>query len=93
MKITLQFIPVEDKQSVPGTFSRLDLIDLSKEKVEYLIDLEKLSLTKENLESLKNNQDKFGDLYIKIIKQHFSKFIQNYDNYDLNIIDLVKLLF
>jgi hypothetical protein len=93
VKITLQFIPVKDKQSVPGTFSRLDLIDLSKEKVGYLIDLEKLSLTKENLESLKNNQDKFGDLYIKIIKQHFSKFIENYDNYDLNIIDLVKLLF
>ncbi|MBD0833732.1 YobI family P-loop NTPase [Aestuariibaculum sediminum] len=74
--------------STPHTWNSLSFDGLDPNKVEWLIRSKKLNLTIENYDKLKEN---FVDFNILFIGLHFTKFIQSFENYELDEEDCVNL--
>ncbi|MFY0715224.1 hypothetical protein J1D01_16295 [Seonamhaeicola sp. NFXS20] len=79
----VNFVP-----STPHTWDSLSFDELDSNKVEWLIRSKKLNLTIENYDKLKEN---FVDFNILLIELHFTKFIQSFEDYELDEEDYKSL--
>ncbi|MGB6127423.1 MAG: hypothetical protein WBG30_01620 [Psychrilyobacter sp.] len=76
-------------KSIPYWYSSLELSNLSIEKVNLLLENEKLQVTQKNIEALKKKEER---QHIILIENFIEDYLKNFDNIELEREDYIELL-
>ena len=76
-------------ESIELVYKELDFNDLSKNKVDYLLEAHKLSMSENNYDILRKN---FPNKHIILVESYFDSFLENIDNFELDEEDMLLIL-
>lgn len=76
-------------ESIESVYKELDFNDLSENKVDYLLEAHKLSMSENNYDILRKN---FPNKHIILVESYFDSFLENIDNFELDEEDMLLIL-
>lgn len=76
-------------ESFEGLYEDLDFKGLNKNKVDYLLEAYKLSMSKSNYDTLRMN---FPNKHIVLVENYFDSFLEDIDNFELDEEDVSLIL-
>ena len=76
-------------KSFEGVYESLDFKDLSENKVDYLLEAHKFSMSKNNYDTLRKS---FPNKHIVLVENYFDSFLEDIDNFELDEEDVLLIL-
>ena len=76
-------------KSFERVYESLDFKDLSKNKVDYLLEAHKFSMSENNYDTLRKS---FPNKHIVLVENYFDSFLENIDNFELDEKDVSLIL-
>jgi len=76
-------------ESIESVYKELDFNDLSKNKVDYLLEAHKLSMSENNYDTLRK---RFPNKHIVLVESYFDSFLEDIDNLELDEEDVSLIL-
>jgi hypothetical protein len=76
-------------ESIELVYKELDFNDLSKNKVDYLLEAHKLSMSENNYDTLRK---RFPNKHIVLVESYFDSFLEGIDNFELDEEDVSLIL-
>lgn len=76
-------------ESIESVYKELDFKDLSENKVDYLLEAHKLSMSENNYDTLRKS---FPNKHIILVESYFDSFLENIDNFELDEEDVLLIL-
>ena len=76
-------------KSFEGVYESLDFKDLSENKVDYLLEAHKFSMSKNNYDTLRKS---FPNKHIVLVENYFDSFLEDIDNFELDEEDVSLIL-
>ena len=76
-------------RSFEGLYRDLDFKDLSINKVDYLLEAHKLSMSENNYDTLRKS---FPNKHIVLVESYFDSFLEDIDNFELDIEEVSLIL-
>ena len=76
-------------KSFEGVYESLDFKDLSENKVDYLLEAHKFSMSKNNYDTLRKS---FPNKHIVLVESYFDSFLEDIDNFELDEEDVLLIL-
>ena len=76
-------------ESIESVYKELDFNDLSENKVDYLLEAHKFSMSKNNYDTLRMN---FPNKHIVLVESYFESFLEDIDNFELDEEDMLLIL-
>ena len=76
-------------ESIESVYKELDFSDLSKNKVDYLLEAHKLSMSENNYDTLRKS---FPNKHIVLVESYFDSFLEDIDNFELDVEEVSLIL-
>ena len=76
-------------ESIESVYKELDFKDLSENKVDYLLEAHKLSMSENNYDTLRK---RFPNKHIVLVESYFDSFLEGIDNFELDEEDVSLIL-
>ena len=76
-------------ESIESVYKELDFKDLSENKVDYLLEAHKLSMSENNYDTLRKS---FPNKHIVLVESYFNSFLEDIDNFELDVEEVSLIL-